>query len=68
MGDFGGGVYLVTFIQILPPSGYFWELSKKRLVGCWMLDVGCWMDGYLKLVKPRAPCGANNIYLLTYTS
>ena len=30
--------------------------------GCWM-DVGCWMDGwmdgYLKPVKPRAPCGAN---------
>ena len=64
MGDFGG-VYLVTFIQILPPSAFFWELSKK-----WMLDVGwldgwmlygCCMDGYLKPVKPRAPCGANNI-------
>ena len=59
MGDFGG-VYLVTFIQILPPSAFFWAMSKNGWmdVGCWMLDVG-----YLKPVKPRAPCRANNTFL-----
>ena len=60
MGDFGG-VYLVTFIQILPPSAFFWELSKKWLDGCmdgWML-YGWMLYGYLKPVKPRAPCRAN---------
>ena len=48
MGDIGG-VYLVTFFQILPPSAFFWAMSKKRMDVC--MD-GCmygwmyvWMDG-----------------------
>ena len=63
MGDIGG-VYLVTFFQMLPPSAFFLG-NKQKADGCmdvWMdgcMD-GC-MDGYLIPVNCRAPCGANKI-------
>ena len=51
----------MTFIEILPPSAFYWAMSKKQMLDGRMygwMDV--WMDGYLIPVNCRAPCGANN--------